>query len=36
MFLIQKSEEMKKRGNDNFQKKQYEDAVRYYSKAIKF
>ncbi|KAK2828692.1 hypothetical protein Q5P01_019726 [Channa striata] len=34
--LIEKSEEMKKKGNDNFQKQQYEDAVKFYSKAIKF
>lgn len=36
MFVIQKSEEMKKKGNDNFQKKQYEDAVKFYSKALKY
>ncbi|GAA6232084.1 E3 ubiquitin-protein ligase TTC3 isoform X1 [Lates japonicus] len=35
-YHIEKSEEMKKRGNENFQKKQYEDAVKFYSKAIKF
>ncbi|XP_045895340.1 E3 ubiquitin-protein ligase TTC3 [Micropterus dolomieu] len=33
---VEKSEEMKKKGNDNFQKQQYEDAVRFYSKAIKY
>ncbi|XP_067350334.1 E3 ubiquitin-protein ligase TTC3 isoform X1 [Channa argus] len=33
---IEKSEEMKKKGNENFQKEQYEDAVKFYSKAIKF
>ena len=36
MLLLQKSEEMKKKGNDNFQKKQYDDAVEFYSKAIKY
>lgn len=36
MFLIQKSEEMKRKGNENFQRKQYEDAVQFYSKAIKY
>ncbi|XP_068571715.1 E3 ubiquitin-protein ligase TTC3 [Cebidichthys violaceus] len=35
-YLIEKSEEMKKKGNENFQKKQYEDAVKFYSKAITF
>ncbi|XP_042355060.1 E3 ubiquitin-protein ligase TTC3 [Plectropomus leopardus] len=35
-YQIEKSEEMKKKGNDNFQKKQYDDAVKFYSKAIKF
>ncbi|XP_040005751.1 E3 ubiquitin-protein ligase TTC3 [Xiphias gladius] len=33
---VEKSEEMKKKGNDNFQKKQYEDAVKFYSKALKY
>ncbi|XP_034405472.1 E3 ubiquitin-protein ligase TTC3 [Cyclopterus lumpus] len=32
--LVEKSEEMKKKGNDNFKAKQYEDAVKFYSKAI--
>ncbi|TMS14573.1 E3 ubiquitin-protein ligase TTC3 [Larimichthys crocea] len=32
----EKSEEMKKKGNENFTKNQYEDAVKFYSKAIKF
>uniref|UniRef100_A0A8C2WNS4 RING-type E3 ubiquitin transferase n=1 Tax=Cyclopterus lumpus TaxID=8103 RepID=A0A8C2WNS4_CYCLU len=31
---LNKSEEMKKKGNDNFKAKQYEDAVKFYSKAI--
>ncbi|XP_061596553.1 E3 ubiquitin-protein ligase TTC3 isoform X2 [Cololabis saira] len=35
-YLIEKSEEMKKKGNEFFQKHQYEDAVTFYSKAIKF
>ncbi|XP_069001878.1 E3 ubiquitin-protein ligase TTC3 isoform X2 [Embiotoca jacksoni] len=35
-YLIEKSEEMKKKGNENFQKQQYEDAVKFYSKAIKY
>ncbi|XP_051257776.1 E3 ubiquitin-protein ligase TTC3 isoform X2 [Dicentrarchus labrax] len=33
---IEKSEEMKRKGNENFNRKQYEDAVRFYSKAINF
>ncbi|XP_034033385.1 E3 ubiquitin-protein ligase TTC3 [Thalassophryne amazonica] len=33
-WLKQKSEEMKKKGNESFQKNQYDDAVKYYSKAI--
>ncbi|XP_041808110.1 E3 ubiquitin-protein ligase TTC3 isoform X2 [Chelmon rostratus] len=33
---IEKSEEMKKKGNENFQRKQYDDAVKFYSKAIKY
>uniref|UniRef100_A0A3B4T8S4 RING-type E3 ubiquitin transferase n=1 Tax=Seriola dumerili TaxID=41447 RepID=A0A3B4T8S4_SERDU len=36
MFLIQKSEEMKKKGNDNFIRHEYEEAVKFYSKAIKY
>uniref|UniRef100_A0A8D0D818 Tetratricopeptide repeat domain 3 n=1 Tax=Sander lucioperca TaxID=283035 RepID=A0A8D0D818_SANLU len=34
--LINSNEEMKKKGNEFFQKKQYEDAVKFYSKAIKY
>ncbi|XP_074467867.1 E3 ubiquitin-protein ligase TTC3 [Sebastes fasciatus] len=34
-YLVEKSDEMKKKGNENFQKKQYEEAVMFYSKAIK-
>ncbi|XP_037322958.2 E3 ubiquitin-protein ligase TTC3 [Pungitius pungitius] len=34
--LIKQSEEMKRKGNENFEKKQYEDAVLFYSKAIQF
>ncbi|XP_040906849.1 E3 ubiquitin-protein ligase TTC3 isoform X2 [Toxotes jaculatrix] len=33
---VAKSEEMKKKGNENFQKQQYEDAVKFYSQAIKY
>ncbi|XP_035522663.1 E3 ubiquitin-protein ligase TTC3 [Morone saxatilis] len=32
---VEKSEEMKRKGNENFNRQQYEDAVRFYSKAIK-
>ncbi|KAA8586527.1 hypothetical protein FQN60_000363 [Etheostoma spectabile] len=35
-YHLEKSEEMKKKGNEFFQKKQYEDAVKFYSKAIKY
>ncbi|XP_031163906.1 E3 ubiquitin-protein ligase TTC3 isoform X2 [Sander lucioperca] len=35
-YQLEKSEEMKKKGNEFFQKKQYEDAVKFYSKAIKY
>ncbi|KAF0038410.1 hypothetical protein F2P81_008894 [Scophthalmus maximus] len=35
-YYIEKSEEMKMKGNENFQKSQYEDAVKFYSKAIKY
>ncbi|XP_034744945.1 E3 ubiquitin-protein ligase TTC3 [Etheostoma cragini] len=35
-YYLEKSEEMKKKGNEFFQKKQYEDAVKFYSKAIKY
>lgn len=34
-YQVEKSEEMKKKGNENFEKQQYEDAVKFYSKAIK-
>ncbi|XP_067464760.1 E3 ubiquitin-protein ligase TTC3-like [Thunnus thynnus] len=33
---IERSEEMKKKGNESFQKNQYEEAVKFYSKAIKY
>lgn len=36
IFLPQKSEEMKKKGNEHFEKQQYEEAVKYYSKAIEY
>lgn len=32
---VEKSEEMKKKGNEHFEKQEYEEAVKYYSKAIK-
>ncbi|XP_056252841.1 E3 ubiquitin-protein ligase TTC3 isoform X1 [Seriola aureovittata] len=35
-YLMEKSEEMKKKGNDNYIKQQYEEAVKFYSKAIKY
>uniref|UniRef100_A0A1A8RPJ3 RING-type E3 ubiquitin transferase n=1 Tax=Nothobranchius rachovii TaxID=451742 RepID=A0A1A8RPJ3_9TELE len=35
-YIIEKSEAMKKKGNDKFQKQQFEEAVKYYSKAIKY
>ncbi|XP_049448756.1 E3 ubiquitin-protein ligase TTC3-like isoform X9 [Epinephelus fuscoguttatus] len=35
-YQVEKCEEMKKKGNDNFQKKQYEEALKFYSKAVKF
>ncbi|XP_055798331.1 E3 ubiquitin-protein ligase TTC3-like isoform X4 [Salvelinus fontinalis] len=35
-WFIEKSEEMKAKGNDQFQKKKYDAAVKYYSKAIKY
>ncbi|XP_068600403.1 E3 ubiquitin-protein ligase TTC3 [Brachionichthys hirsutus] len=35
-FHIEKSEEMKKKGNENFQIKRYDVAVQFYSKAITF
>ncbi|XP_041863798.1 E3 ubiquitin-protein ligase TTC3 isoform X2 [Melanotaenia boesemani] len=34
-YLIEKSEEMKKKGNEYFQKEKYDEAVRFYSEAIK-
>uniref|UniRef100_A0A1A7Z5N6 RING-type E3 ubiquitin transferase n=1 Tax=Iconisemion striatum TaxID=60296 RepID=A0A1A7Z5N6_9TELE len=34
--LIEKSEAMKKKGNEKFQKQLFEEAVKYYSKAIKY
>ncbi|KAM8899891.1 E3 ubiquitin-protein ligase TTC3 isoform 2-T2 [Spinachia spinachia] len=34
--LMKQSEEMKRKGNEHFEKKQYEDAVLSYSKAIQF
>uniref|UniRef100_A0A3B4YY58 RING-type E3 ubiquitin transferase n=1 Tax=Stegastes partitus TaxID=144197 RepID=A0A3B4YY58_9TELE len=35
-FCFSKSNEMKRKGNENFQNQQYEEAVKFYSKAIKF
>lgn len=35
-FHIQKSEELKKMGNLKFKNNQYEDAVKFYSRAIKY
>ncbi|KAI3373929.1 hypothetical protein L3Q82_022497 [Scortum barcoo] len=35
-FHVERSEEMKKKGNDNFKLNKYEDAVKFYSKAIKY
>lgn len=35
-FNVEKSEEMKKKGNEHFEKQQYEEAVKYYSKAIEY
>ncbi|XP_071317554.1 E3 ubiquitin-protein ligase TTC3 isoform X2 [Trachinotus anak] len=35
-YHIEKSEEMKKKGNEKFNKQQYEDAVKFYSKALKY
>ncbi|XP_072230625.1 E3 ubiquitin-protein ligase TTC3 isoform X2 [Leuresthes tenuis] len=34
-YLIQKSDEMRRKGNESFQKQQYEEAVTFYSNAIK-
>uniref|UniRef100_A0A3P9JLH2 RING-type E3 ubiquitin transferase n=1 Tax=Oryzias latipes TaxID=8090 RepID=A0A3P9JLH2_ORYLA len=33
-LIVERCEEMKKRGNENFQKHNYEDALEFYSKAI--
>ncbi|XP_068187104.1 E3 ubiquitin-protein ligase TTC3 isoform X2 [Antennarius striatus] len=33
-FHVDLSEEMKKKGNENFQRKQYEDALNFYTKAL--
>ncbi|XP_044077628.1 E3 ubiquitin-protein ligase TTC3 isoform X2 [Siniperca chuatsi] len=33
---VERSEEMKKKGNENFQRQKYEEAVKFYSKAIKY
>ncbi|XP_008299262.1 E3 ubiquitin-protein ligase TTC3 [Stegastes partitus] len=35
-YQVEKSNEMKRKGNENFQNQQYEEAVKFYSKAIKF
>ncbi|XP_062341031.1 E3 ubiquitin-protein ligase TTC3 isoform X2 [Osmerus eperlanus] len=35
-WFIEKSEDMKSKGNDHFQKKKYESAVKYYTKALKY
>ncbi|XP_057176723.1 E3 ubiquitin-protein ligase TTC3 isoform X2 [Triplophysa rosa] len=35
-WSLQKSEEMKTKGNDQFQKKRYELAIKWYTKAIKY
>lgn len=35
-MFIKRSEEMKRKGNEHFQKRLYEDAVKFYSKAIKY
>ncbi|KAM4545794.1 E3 ubiquitin-protein ligase TTC3 [Odontesthes bonariensis] len=34
-YLIEKSDEMRRKGNESFQKQQYEEAVTFYSNAIK-
>ncbi|XP_063752092.1 E3 ubiquitin-protein ligase TTC3 isoform X2 [Eleginops maclovinus] len=35
-YLIDKSEEMKKKGNENFKQKHFDEAVKFYSIAIKY
>lgn len=35
-YFLQKSDEMKKKGNEHFQQQQYERAIKFYSKAIEF
>lgn len=35
-YFLQKSDEMKKKGNEHFQQQQYEPAIKFYSKAIEF
>ncbi|XP_023117643.2 E3 ubiquitin-protein ligase TTC3 isoform X2 [Amphiprion ocellaris] len=35
-YQVEKSNEMKRKGNESFQKQEYEEAVKFYSKAIKF
>ncbi|XP_055370636.1 E3 ubiquitin-protein ligase TTC3 isoform X2 [Betta splendens] len=34
-YLMEKCEEMKRRGNEKYQKQEYEDALKYYSRAIR-
>ncbi|XP_062263048.1 E3 ubiquitin-protein ligase TTC3 [Platichthys flesus] len=34
--FVERSEAMKRKGNENYKKRQYEDAAQFYSKAIKF
>ncbi|CAG5870796.1 unnamed protein product [Menidia menidia] len=35
-YLIEKSDDMRIKGNDSFQKQQYEEAIKFYSKAAKY